>query len=246
VVALDDIREYVFPLYLADDPACLRPDEPVVLSNTNYLGTGFFISKNGVALTAGHLTPVPEQVPDGKALLAVVYDGERPRGQQVQIAFIPDNHDIAVLKIAFSPTKYLPLSFERVHMGEDVMAIGIPEHSVSGPHKEFRCMKGHVTFAPRLLELSFPAPKGMSGSPVLRASQVVGVLSGNARSEAIEDQIEEQTETIGSLVKVTRVETKAVINYGLAEPVHPLQDQKFVICEGLPFRQFLAKLNGDS
>jgi hypothetical protein len=107
-------------------------------------------------------------------------------------------------------------------------------------------MKGHVTFAPRLLELSFPAPRGMSGSPVLRDSHVVGVLCGNARSEAIEDQIEEKTETIGSLVKVTRVETKAVINYGLAEPVYPLKDQKFVIAEGLPFKEFLAKLNGDS
>ena len=246
MVTLDDIREYVFPLYIADDPVRLKPDQPVVLSNANYLGTGFFISKNGVALTAGHLTLSPEQVPEGKALLAVVYDGERPRGQQVQIAFIPDNYDIAVLKVAFSPKKYLPLSFEPVYMGEDVSAIGIPEHSVSGPHKEFRCMKGHVTFAPGLLELSFPAPRGMSGSPVLRGTQVVGVLCGNARSEAMEDQIEEKTETVGHLVKVTRVETKAVINYGLAEPMARLRDQEFVICKGLPFSQFVASLNEES
>jgi hypothetical protein len=135
VVALDDIREYVFPLYIADDPARLKPDDPVVLSNTNYLGTGFFISKNGVALTAAHLMPAPDRVPDGKAVLAIVYDGERPRGQQVQIAFVPDNHDISILRIAFSPARYLALSFDRVHMGEDVVAIGIPEHSVSGSHK---------------------------------------------------------------------------------------------------------------
>jgi hypothetical protein len=246
VFTVDDIREFVFPLYIADDPSRLQPDQPIVLSNTNYLGTGFFISKNGVALTAGHVIPSPDQIPDGKALLAVVYDGELPRGQQVQIAFVHDKFDIAVLKVAFSPKKYLPVSFEPAHMGEDVMAIGIPEHSVSGPHKEFRCMKGHVTFAPTLLELSFPAPRGMSGSPVFRGSKVVGVLCGNARSEVMEDQIDEQTETVGNLVKVTRVETKAVINYGLAEPLARLRDQEFVICEGLPFNQFLAKLNGGS
>jgi hypothetical protein len=242
IIELDDIREYVFPLFVGDDPDRLSMNQPIHLANENFLGTGFFITKNGVALTAGHCVLPPDNLP-GKALLAIVWDGDHPRAQKVTTAFVLENHDIGILKISFSPSKYLPLSFKQVHMGEDVSAVGIPSHSVSGIHKEFRCLKGHVTFAPRLLELSFSAPRGMSGSPVFCGRKVVGVLTWNARSEALEDQTEETTEKIGNLTKVTKVVTKAVVNYGLAEPLYSIKDAKFIIGNGLPFSEFIMELN---
>jgi hypothetical protein len=240
---IDNIREHVFPLFVGDDPARLKSEDAIVLNNSNYLGTGFFIAKNGVALTAGHCVLAPGDIPPGKTLLAIVWRNERPCAQQVTAAFVPAGRDVGILKVSFSPAKYLPVSFEQIHMGEDVTTIGIPAHSVSGVQKEFRCLKGHVTFAPIRLELSFPAPRGMSGSPVFRGKKVVGVLSGNARSETLEDQIEETTEISGGITKIKRVEIKAVVNYGLAEPLHLIGEEKFAICEGLPFSEFIRKIN---
>ncbi len=244
VTEFEDIREYVFPLFVGPNPARLSAEEPIALRNSDYLGTSFFVSKTGVALTAGHCVPDPRNIPSGKSLLAIVWDGVA-RAQHVTAACVLDSYDIAILKVEFSPSKFLPLSFRRVHMGEDVVAIGIPSHSVSGAQKEFRCLKGHVTFAPNRLELSFPAPKGMSGSPVFSGANVVGVLSWNARSESLEDQVEETTETIGNTTKVTRVETRSVVNYGLAEPLHALEEKVFPICEDQPFSEFIRRLNSE-
>ena len=74
---LADIREYVVPLFVADNPASLRPDQPVVVSRDSFLGTAFFVAKNGVALTAAHCVPDPSTIPAGQAFLAIVWDGTR-------------------------------------------------------------------------------------------------------------------------------------------------------------------------
>jgi hypothetical protein len=242
-IDLADIREYVFPLFVGDDPARLSRDQPIKLESTDFLGTGFFIAKNGVALTAAHCVPAPENISSGKALLAIVWDGSQPRAQPVQLATVLTDRDIGILKIAFSPCKYLPVSFEQVHMGEDVSTVGIPSHSVSGTSKEFRCLKGNVTFVSKLLELSFPAPRGMSGSPIFRRASVVGVLTWNARAEALEDQSEETTERIGNITRVTKTVTMAVTNYGLAEPLHAIRDAVYPFSEERPFNDFVARLN---
>lgn len=156
---LADVREYIVPLFVADDPACLGPDQPIVISRDRFLGTAFFISRNGVALTAGHCVPPPSSIPVGHAFLAVIWDGTRARAQHIQIATVLDSQDVGVLKVAHSPSKYLDVSFSPVHMGEDIVTVGIPLHSVSGIDYEYRCLKGHVTRAAKTLELSCPAPQ---------------------------------------------------------------------------------------
>jgi hypothetical protein len=243
---LADVREYIVPLFVADDPACLSPDQPIVVSRDRFLGTAFFISRNGVALTAGHCVPPSSSIPKGHAFLAVIWDGTRARAQHVQIATVLDDRDIGVLKIAHSPSKYLEISFSPVHMGEDIVTVGIPLHSVSGIDYEYRCLKGHVTRAAKTLELSCPAPRGMSGSPILMGSKVVGVMSWNARSESLEDQSEETTENFGPLTRVTKTVTMAVTNYGQAEPISSLGGSTLPFTEGVPFGAFLTKLNQDA
>lgn len=240
---LIDVREYVVPLFVAEDPAVYGPSKPIVISRDRFLGTAFFIAKNGVALTAGHCVPAPSDIPIGHAFIAVVWDGERACAQQVQLATVLDDQDIAVLKIAHSPSKYLPLSFDAVRMGEDILTIGIPLHSVSGDDYEFRCLKGHVTRAARTMELSCPAPRGMSGSPIIREGKVVGVVSWNARSESLEDQYEDKIEKIGPIIKETRTVTMAVTNYGQGEPLSALGLRVFPFTGDLVFEQFLEKLN---
>ena len=194
-------------------------------------------------LAAGHCAPDPATLPNGKALIAAIWDGQRARAQRVQLATVLDGLDIAVMKVAHSPAKYLPVAFERVHMGEDVISVGVPLHSVSGEAFEYRCLKGHVTFVSKTLELSYPAPRGMSGSPVLRVGRVVGVLSWNARSEALEDQSDEVTEKIGTVTKITKTLTMSVTNYGQAEPLHTLERIVIPLAEGLGFKELIAKMN---
>ena len=240
---LADIREYVFPLFVADDPALHEPTHPILVNRENFLGTAFFVSKNGIALTAGHCTPDPANLPSGKALIAAIWDGQRARAQQVQLATVLNGQDLAVLKVSHSPAKFLPVSFEQVHMGEDVASVGVPLHSVSGEAFEYRCLKGHVTFVSKTLELSYPAPRGMSGSPVLRNGRVVGVLSWNARSEALEDQSDEVVEKIGATTRVTKTVTMSVTNYGQAEQLHALERMVIPLAEGLAFKDLLAKMN---
>jgi hypothetical protein len=240
---LGDIREYVFPLLLGADPATLPAGTPIACPDKNYLGTAFFITRNGIALTAAHCVPPPESVPPGQALLAGVWANGRAWAAVVQAATIIPNYDVAILKVSTPPAQYLPLSFVELIMGHDVYAVGIPEHSVSGQGKEFRCLKGHVTFEARFLELSFAAPRGMSGSPVFYGDRVVAVLSGNAKSEALEDQVEETTIVSEGRTVVRRVETKAVVNYGLAESLAKLGAWSHEITEGEPFERFVARLN---
>jgi hypothetical protein len=155
---LADIREYVVPLFIAENPASLRADQPVVVSRDRFVGTAFFVTKNGVALTAGHCVPDPASIPAGHTFLAITWSGTRAHAQQVQMATPVKDQDIAILKISHSPSKYLPVCFDPVHMGEDVLSVGVPLHSVSGPEYEFRCLKGNVTRVSKTLELSFPAP----------------------------------------------------------------------------------------
>lgn len=240
---LADIREYIVPLFVAEDPASLQSDQPVVVSRDRFLGTAFFIAKNGVALTAAHCVPDPTSISSNHAFLAIIWDGQRPRAQQVQLATVLDRQDIAVLKIAHSPSKYLPISFKTVHMGEDVVTVGVPLHSVSGVHYEYRCLKGHVTSVSKTLELSCPAPRGMSGSPILVNGNVVGVMSWNARAESLEDQSDEKVEKLGEITRVTKTVTMAVTNYGQAEPLSVLAGMALPFTEGLAFEQFLTNLN---
>jgi len=238
-----DIREYVVPLFIAEDTDKLGPDEPVVVSRDRFLGTAFFVTKNGIALTAAHCVPAPSDIPPGSAFLAVTWSGTQAHAQKVRAATVVDGRDLAILKIDWCPSKYLPVSFESVHMGEDVLAVGVPLHSVSGQDYEFRCLKGNVTRMSNYVELSFPAPRGMSGSPVLRDGEVVGVVSWNARAEALEDQTEETTETFGPITRVTRTVVMAVTNYGQAEPIASLRTAVWEFSDGLGFESLLGALN---
>jgi hypothetical protein len=83
----------------------------------------------------------------------------------------------------------------------------------------------------------------MSGSPVLRDGQVVGVVSWNARAESFEDQTEETVETIGPHTRTTKTVVMSVTNYGQAEQVAPLREAMFRFSDGRSFEAFLAEIN---
>lgn len=242
-MVIKDIREYVFPLYVGTDPATLEPGAPIKAVDSKFLGNGFFVAKNGVALAAAHCLPRPADLPAGETVLAALWDGTIVRAHQVVASTIIPNYDVAILKVRAAPVRHLPVAFTELTMGSDVSTVGIAQHSVWGGGKEFRCLKGHVTFAARFLELSFAAPRGMSGSPVFDGTRVAAVLTGNARSETLDDIVEETTQVADGRTTITKIETKAVINYGLAEPLAKLRDWSHEITGGRPFAAFIDWLN---
>jgi hypothetical protein len=56
---IEEIRDYVFPIQLGEFP--LNPaSEMFIIEKDSFLDTAFFITTNGVAVTAAHCMPKPE------------------------------------------------------------------------------------------------------------------------------------------------------------------------------------------
>lgn len=237
---IEEIRDYVFPIQLGVFP--LDPaSEMFVIDKDSFLGTAFFITTNGVALTAAHCMPNPGTLGE-KTLCAGLWDGSHIRAHRVLVSAQFGNLDIAVVKIENVESKCLPLSFECVPMAEDVCTVGLPSHLLWNRGIEVRALKGHVTRSGHFLELNFAVPAGMSGSPVLSGNRVVGVLQGNHKAETLEDRIEETVEQTPER-EVKRIqEVRAVINYGLATPLQPMRMVKHEIFGEQTFEEFIKRM----
>ena len=233
----------VFPILVGHVPE--DRTVPVVLDKCDYLGTGFYVAKHGIAITAAHLMAAPQPGAETSPFV-LTWDGNAPGARRIMAAIVPDGTDIAILKVESLDNATLPISLRAVHMGEDVSSIGIPSDGSWGDKRDprdNRTFKGHVTRSGRFLEISFAAPRGLSGSPVICQGAVVAVISGNHRSEALEDQVQESTEQVGAITKITRVETKAVVNFGLAEPLSNIRNFRHEQFQGKTFEDFAKDMN---
>jgi hypothetical protein len=241
ILSLDDAREYVFPLLHVKADS---DKNAVYAEDYVYLGTAFFVTKKGDAIASAHTIPSPDDLPPGRRLIAViVIDGKQTPCWVNYVAYF-DGLDLALVRVNLQNTKFLNVSFETVHNGVDVVLVGIPDHSVSGTGKEMRTLKGHVTLSGECLELSIPIHSGMSGSPVFSGTNVVAYAVGVARSEALEELIEEEiTETkTGEKVK-KRIEVKRVIHYGIARPFSILKDMRHPALENRTLGEFIENQN---
>ncbi len=236
---IDDVRECCFPIW------CVNPkgfeSGNVSIENGKYLGTGFFITKNGIALTAGHCVPSIVDL-DGDLLAAIVWDGREYKAHKIVSAFQANAADISILKVEISGAKWLDLDFDEKYMGEDLSTFGYPANGTGSC--EVRTFKGYITQSSRFYELNFPAPKGLSGSPVVAEKyRVVGVLTGNSKSEQIEDQVEEIITQSNEKEVIKIIESKSIMNYALVEPIYKFRDVQFEFCEGNGFRNFINERN---
>jgi len=116
-------------------------------------------------------------------------------------------------------------------MGTDVSVVGIFDHEIYQRGKELRLLKGHISLAAKtdFSELNFAIPKGMSGGPVLVEDKCIGFLSGSIRSEKVDEQIEEIVETEDNNKKITYIESKKIIYFGLFVPFSYFFQKKFDI-----------------
>ena len=241
---LNDAREYVFPLFtvLADENA-----NSINIDSRVYLGTAFFVTKRGDAVASAHTVPAPEDLPKGHRLVAIVVDEGIEKACWVTHAARLDPFDFALVKVNLSKTKFLPVTTEEVSNGVDVLVLGIPDHELNASGKEMRTLKGHVTLSGKRLELNFPIPAGMSGAPVFLDKKVAGYATGVARTEELEDSLEEETihKPTGELV-VKRTEIKRIISYGIARPFSQLKDYRDPVLSDKTLFEFIEEQNRES
>jgi hypothetical protein len=216
---LQDTREYVFPIFEISSA-----NNTVDVATATFLGTGFFVTRRGDAITAAHVLPDPKQLQPGRRIVAVVLVAGKQTVCWITQAAEFAGFDVALIKVNLTETKFLPVDGPEILPGTDVMVIGMPKHSVGRSGLEMRVLKGHVTGVYDRLELSFAVPAGMSGAPVFVGETVIGYATGRVRSEAIEDQTEELVTVADNVEKIRLQTTSSIIYYGLAKEFHALRD----------------------
>lgn len=170
--------------------------------HTAFLGTGFFISSRGLALTAGHVVLNLAAGVDVRAALPPTAGGTGAMLAQSLLwrVALPDS-DIAVVRVNVSDSACFATRFIAPVMGHDVETAAIPESMLvrdsAGKTKiQLRVAKGYVSHGDdKSIFASFALPRGMSGAPVIvtepDAQFVAGVFVGQSRGEQIEDEIVE-------------------------------------------------------
>lgn len=237
-LVLEDAREYVIPIFLVR-----AEGEGVYLESRVFLGTAFFVTKHGDAITVGHIIVGPEELKEGHRLVAIVQRDGEPKVCWITRAAKFDSYDLALVHVNLDNTKYLDVTTSRVSAGTDVQAVGIPSHEVWNSGKEMRFLKGHVTLSGKYLELNFPVPLGMSGSPLFVGTKVAGYLTGTVRSEEIEETTEEIEEVTNNKEVVRIIESRRIMHYGLAYPFSHLKEIRDPVLENKTLFEFIAEQN---
>jgi V8-like Glu-specific endopeptidase len=235
---LEDAREYVIPIFTVRGEG-----EGVYLESRVFLGTAFFVTKRGDAITAGHVIPRPDELTNGQRLVAIVQkDGEAIVCWITHAAKF-DSFDLALVHVNLENTKYLDVTTQEVSAGTDVQVVGIPSHEVWGSGKEMRLLKGHVTLSHKYLELNFPVPAGMSGSPLFVGTKVAGYLTGTVRSEETEETTEEVEEVSDKKEIIRITESRRIIHYGLTYPFSRLKDIRDPVLDNKTLFDFITQQN---
>jgi hypothetical protein len=136
------------------------------------LGSGFFISRDGVLVTNAHVI-------SGAARVFVRWRGQR--GSAVRILNFARKYDLVTLQTSFAATPFVSLAdSETVAVGQDVVVLGSPqglEGTVStGIVGGLRTL-GSVKF----LQITAPISPGSSGGPVFNAQgRVIGIATATS------------------------------------------------------------------
>ena len=240
---IDDLRSYVFCIFSGTE----KQPGTLDLDSLNFLGTGFFVTKNGDAVTAAHVLPVPDDLDAGRQLYAVLVFDNEEKYCRILMAVDFSQADLAIFRVQTEreANPYFTLSFDDVGNGEDVMAFGVSAHSPYGTEKELRTLKGHITLKHNsgFAELSFPVPAGMSGGPVLIGTRCVGYLTGSINSEHTIDRTEEVVQLTNEREKIEFIEIRQMITYGIFNPFSTLRGQSFEALEGRSLEELITHRN---
>jgi V8-like Glu-specific endopeptidase len=173
-------------------------------------GTAFPIGPN-LFLTAGHVLKAAAE----RAFVGLgVAIGENLRALKTTSYEIIESHDIGLIAIPWGRSKGFVWTISECGMLESVQSIGYP-YAVDRTNMSIvlRGFTGHIVSArylhhlsavPKVYELSYPCPRGLSGAPVWTASRnVAGIIIGNSISE-MDVYSEKEIDTQGRAVTVYR------------------------------------------
>jgi hypothetical protein len=241
------VNNDILPLFVV---STADPVEPLSIE-----GTGFLVAP-GVLVTCWHC--VSRQLPIGQQYAAVVSDGAgsyraAPLRNVQQDA---NGSDLATANLDLRPTLCLSLGQSDVPYGTDVWTYGYAFTDFAqqpGSRRRFilngRYFQGYVTRAffyesrdfGRLpsYELSFPAPEGLSGSPVVRVGtkEVIGVVYHNNDVATIS-----QFERVDPASGRREPEIQSIVSFGLAEHTDLLKNVRGKASQGRPLCDCLARV----
>lgn len=165
-----------------------------------FLGTGFFAGPDGLLMTADHV------VRDWEGSFFIVCMKELTTTYLATVLERDSAHDLAILRVAtYRPPSFLVLGFdEPFHPNVQLLAFEYGTTTTAGQQITLNpaTRLGNMTRIKDLpmlgragdgaLELSFPALRGASGAPVMRADNyhVWGVIVSNVSYNLLPAQIE--------------------------------------------------------
>ena len=168
------------PIEPHEERGSVQPINPIeflarctfTIKGAQNIGTGFFISSNGYAVTCKHV------VEEDQDHIAVLNDQkEFPIG----VISVSDSHDLALIMVITSQKTPYPSFRDPITMdpGEQVFAIG----SSAGLHATvtdgvFTALRKKMPTEDRVIQFSAPINPGNSGGPLIDGEgKVVGVVS---------------------------------------------------------------------
>lgn len=238
--AIPDIRNIIIPLFLAPER-----DGKINWDERKFLGTAFFVTKKGGALTAAHVIPNPADIPDKWRLCAPVQRGEATPIWGVSAASKFDDVDVAFIRVDIDASEYFKIDHRPLLMGEDVTAFGVPAHDSLGGGKELRLLKGHVSLSQKMtVQLNISLPQGMSGGPVLLASGVAGVIKGDVSTEATLETSEYVERIRDDREQITIAKIQRMHYYGEVTSLHAFADKQRGVLGNRSLYQLIDEENG--
>ncbi len=145
------------------------------------IGTGFFVSADGMLLTAYHVVdPTSTSVECQIAYVAVAHDESR---YALELVGFDAYMDIAALKAAVDRSvDFLPLGQTAPGVGDEIVAVGNSRNEFlaarAGRVTRLGVRPGRSDFADETIELTASLAPGDSGGPVVNArAEVIGVVS---------------------------------------------------------------------
>ncbi len=162
--AIEDLERQQQRLFLQVAPSV------VFIATPSSLGTGFFVSNDGLILSNAHV------VGEEKVVTVLLQDGRKVEGKVEAIA--PDGLDLALVKVAVTGTRPLTISSGSLQVGSWVASIG---HGLGGAWTFTTGMVSNIypLGAERpVFQTQIPLNPGNSGGPVVdRHGKLVGVVT---------------------------------------------------------------------
>ncbi|MFM6989693.1 MAG: S1C family serine protease [Rhodoferax sp.] len=147
-------------------------------------GSGFFVSSDGLLVTAAHVV-------QGHDKAMVLYEG---RLVPAQVLRTDPVNDLALLRVAKSPVPFLRLGrTDNIPVGLEVYAIGYPQINIQGISPKFTAgiinSGAGLRGSTKHFQFSAEIQRGNSGGPLLAADgSVVGVVLSKLAAVALKDQ----------------------------------------------------------